>query len=213
MVQRAYQACCNLRIELVERKHLLDPEVIAAAVEGMELRRVAVAETEDQAACAVGIFQCKGGVGHQLAHGFYIGVRRHGLQAEPFVDHQRLVFEILIELLERFFCTRAAAVNRTHQRGKAVGHIVGSVDLRVCQLQRAFIFPAQQITQGKVFQAALAGRFCIGAVFARRLVGFIGGNEISFELFRQGVAHKLARSVDGLRVDHVALFGQHQFGR
>ena len=214
VIQRAHQACGDLRVERVERDHLLRPEGIAAAVRGVELRRVAVAETENQAARAVGVLQREGRVGHQLAHGFHIGGVGHGLQAEPFVDDQRLVLEILIETVSAAAAALgAAAVDQAHQRGQAVGHVVGGVELRVRQLQGAVIFPAQQIGQAQVFQAALAGGYCIGAVFARCQVGFIGGDEIGLECFCQGVAHELARGVDRLRVDHLALFGQHQFRR
>ena len=68
-IERARQAGGHLRVERIQRQHLLGPEGVARAVGAVEGGGVVHAVGEDQGAGAVGVFQAEVAVAHELAHG------------------------------------------------------------------------------------------------------------------------------------------------
>src|ERR1700761_7812724 len=67
-LERAGEARGDLRIERIERDHLLGPERVAGAVFRVELRGIRAAETEDQRACAIRVLQVERGMRHEPPH-------------------------------------------------------------------------------------------------------------------------------------------------
>src|SRR5690606_3736092 len=96
-IETAREASSHLWIQGIQRNHLLCPEIITTTINCMELRRITVTETENQAARAIGILERKRRMPHQLAHSSNIRGSSHGLQTEPFVDDQWFRLEILVK--------------------------------------------------------------------------------------------------------------------
>ena len=66
---------------------------------------------------------------HQLAHAGDRHRRRCGLQAEPFVDDQCIALEIHIELSKRRVGSRCVIVDHGCERGDAIGHVGGAIEM------------------------------------------------------------------------------------
>ena len=129
--------------------------------------QVIAAKGADQCADAVGISDVEGRMLHQRQH------RRHGfgqgrsrLQAHPLVQHQRVVPEAVVEVVEG-----GVAEGRLHagQRGKAgdhVGHVVGAAIVRIGQAGRGLVIACSEIAQAGIAQGAATGGNGVGAEIA-----------------------------------------------
>ena len=132
----------DLRVDRIERADRLADQRIARAVAGVEAQMVA-RKRADQRAHAVGILDVESRMLHQRAHAIdRVGQRRCRLQAHPFVEHQRIAAEAVVEMGER-----GVALWRIHARQRReardhVGHVGGSAVMRVRRARRPLIVGA-----------------------------------------------------------------------
>ena len=165
VVQRARQAGGDLRVERVQRQHLIGPERVARAVRVVHAAGVVQAELEHQRAGAVRVAQGEGGMRHQLARVLHRGRAGRGLQREPLVDHQRVVPPLVVEGGQRLLRIVAlAVVDQRGQRGHAVGHVVGRRVLLFGQALGVLVAGGHQVRQRQVLQRALAGGSGAGCI-------------------------------------------------
>ena len=95
-------------------------------------------EIPDQRAQAVGVGEGERGVaGEALDLVDGLAPLRRRLQREPFVDHQRIVLETIVEGAERGLALRLVERRQDRERALAIGHVVGRVELRLGELGAA----------------------------------------------------------------------------
>ena len=128
-VEGACHARGDLRIEGVDRGHLLGEEGVAAAVGGVKAHVVA-AEAADQRVDLVRIVDFERRVREQFPHfGQRAGQARARLHCQPLVHHQRFVLPFRIEGIQRLRALGAVAIGERGQRRHGVGHVVGAFEL------------------------------------------------------------------------------------
>ena len=158
-VKAADQPRGHLRVDGVNRQHLVGHKAVAAAVGGVEGGQVA-AKGANQRAHLVRVGQRKSRVLHQRGDGAqHVLAAAPGLQGEPFVHHQRFVGKALGKVGKQGIAGVAVAVGQRRQRAHAVGHIVGLLVLLAGQRASVAAGQQRQIGQRQVFQRAPAGVF------------------------------------------------------
>jgi hypothetical protein len=93
----------------------------------MKAAWIGAAITEDQAARTVWIAKVEVGMLHELTHdrqNMAVVVRRAGLQAKPFVDHQGLIFEQGMEVCQSLGGQFMSTAYQCNEGIEAVGHVV-----------------------------------------------------------------------------------------
>ncbi len=102
---------------------------------------------------------------HQGAHLGNLRAGGGGLQAEPAVQHQRIVLPALEKVIQAVLTILLVTViHQSAQGTHAISHIGGLIVLIACQLRAGIHTGNQQVIQGQIAQGALASLQGVGAV-------------------------------------------------
>ena len=134
-----------------------------------------------------------------------------GLDLQPLVDHQRLVFPARIKSIQGLLAFPAFALRQHTQTGELVGHVVGAIELLFGHDTRCGAVCFAQVTEAEIAQRAASRILCIGPITVLRRKTRITSHELGAELFRQEAAQAVARSVQRIGIDNVQLFRQRRF--
>ena len=103
----------DLRVQGIEFDDLISEEAVACTVLPMKASGVGHGEDADQRAHTVGVGHLEGGVGLELSDLIQaVLALGHGLECEPFVDHQRLILPAFIETSEGVATSRMITVGK-----------------------------------------------------------------------------------------------------
>jgi len=137
---------------------------------------------------------------------------RASLPRKPLVHQQRLARPLARVVHQNIDLEWGLAVDDGRQRRLPVGHVVGLVQLTPRLFERTGHLALDQVGQCQIAQRALAGCTRVGRVGRTARQRLVGVLPLLGQARAQLRAQALARSADGLRVDHHALLRDERLG-